>query len=101
MTSTGLGLSKLNLLNAGDLDYLEQLDVLKLKLPNLAEEVMLQCIKQGVCRPPLALDFIDATKTLQMPIQVGGADHRLYMMALLLPDWNFCLNTLGGTCRTF
>lgn len=55
---------------SGDLDYLTKHDVLKLRLPGLAEELVLQCIEQGICTAPLALDFGVSAKDLQMPIQV-------------------------------
>ncbi len=57
-------------LAAGDLNYLEDADLLALKLPGLAHSVMTRCIQTGLCRPPIVLEFPDAAQHLQTSIKV-------------------------------
>lgn len=40
----------------GDLDYLEEVDLLVLGLPSAAHSVMKKCIQTGLCKPPAVFE---------------------------------------------
>ena len=55
----------------GDLNYLEEVDLLVLALLSAAHSVMKKCIQTGLCRPPAVLECDMAIlKDPEAPIKV-------------------------------
>lgn len=85
----------------GDLDYLEEADLLELRLPRAAKDVMLTCIQRGMCRPPIALECHAAIQGLQRPIEVTSTGYCINIRKLFVDRASHLAETLQGLLGDF